>query len=74
MSKLDGLIQELAIHKQLFFMFVGAALATLGWAATHRDQPDFVLFGAILVTLGASVFALTRFKRMYKLIQEIKDA
>jgi len=74
MPQLDGLIQDLAIQKQLFFVFVGVAVATIGWAVTHRDQPGFLLITAIFVTLVNAVFAWTRLQRMYQLIGEIKHA
>ena len=77
MSQLDGLIQDLAIQKHLFFVFVGVALTTLGWVATNPVDPgeqwSNLRVSAIFVTVGASLFAWTRFRRMYQLIQEIKD-
>ena len=73
-SKLDRLKEELAIQKQLFFVALAIAIALVGWVATHLDAELLMLVLCTGTIIGDIVFAMTRLRRMYQLLEEIENA
>ncbi|HCH33489.1 MAG TPA: hypothetical protein DE045_11145 [Oceanospirillaceae bacterium] len=69
-----GLIEDLSVQKQVFFICVGVILALITWIVSHRAESTLLLSFAAFVIVLTIVFAWARFSRMNQLIQEIKDA
>ena len=74
MSKLDRLISELTIQKQLFFGSIGVILGLIAWIVTNYESyPWWVLFLALLSIICSMIFGYVKHKRMYQLLEEIEN-
>ncbi len=74
MSKLDRLIQELTIQKQLFFGSLGVVFGIVAWVVTnYKTTSSWVLSLCFIVVLGAMVFGYAKHKRMNQLLEGIEN-
>jgi hypothetical protein len=54
---------------------MAVVLGLTGWLAMNFSKIDLLLkCGCLVVIVASSLFAYTRFKRLYQLLQEIEDA
>ncbi len=75
MPKLDRLKEELAYQKYFVSISITLSIAVLGWLAINIDRAEwYIMAGGFVVVIFSLLFAYTRHKRVYQLLQEIEDA
>jgi membrane protein required for beta-lactamase induction len=69
--KLDRLKEELAYQKYFVSISITLSIAVLGWLAINIDRAEwYIMAGGFVVVIFSLLFAYTRHKRVYQLLQE----
>lgn len=72
--KTDAIKAEIDLHKMFFFVSLAIIAFMGGWYLTSPTMSMLDISVAIVVALIATIFAISRWKKIYSLFEELKIA